>query len=259
MRILTNFKDYYDAALAYGADERIVYNRKSDIYDRPPHDWEFTEIPVHYTSGHNTPTLQLRKFHLNLIPVKVYLAGIEYHGIGVKKVTGQSEFFGTLDEQWFWNIDDYIAYLKEFKIDLKEVKTQNKRKRRYGKREPYWFSHPYYREGAEKWFNVERPDQYRETFIVRKVPIATSHQPNHGWHVNETVEFNGSIGKFHFYRRMDSFQTYQELDMFVAGTMTQEDNPMAGIDDVHLAQAKGFDCYSFKKAPTKRKPKECKK
>ena len=35
--------------------------------------------------------------------------------------------------------------------------------------------------------------------------------------------------------------------------------PMAGIDDKHLAQAKGFDCYSFKKAPTKRKPKECKK
>lgn len=31
----------------------------------------------------------------------------------------------------------------------------------------------------------------------------------------------------------------------------------ANIDDIHLAKAKGFDCYSFKKEPTKRFRKKC--
>lgn len=50
-------------------------------------------------------------------------------------------------------------------------------------------------------------------------------------------------------------QLYQNIHSLLGSWNSQEDIPV--VDDKHLAKAKGFDCRSFKKDPTKRKPKKC--
>ena len=52
--------------------------------------------------------------------------------------------------------------------------------------------------------------------------------------------------QYEFYRVMDSYTAYQELSMYIGGRASPE-KPIPAIDDVTLAQAKGFDKFSFRK------------
>lgn len=53
-----------------------------------------------------------------------------------------------------------------------------------------------------------------------------------------------------------AIDAFQEISMFLGRLNTQEDNTVS-IGDKYLAQAKGFDCYSFKKEPEKKPRKKC--
>ena len=264
MRIISKFHDYYDAALAVGADERVVYERKASVLQPIPTEWKFVERIPHYLEGsgyRDGGSLNFRKHYFNIRPVIVALAGKIYHGIGIKKMSKDTFRVAHWEEEFFYDLDSYLAHLDEHKIVTPTLTRRDKYyKKSWGKREPWWLGYLYYKEGAEKWLTVERPDQYRDLFIERKVPILTrTTTTKYSRTCDESIELNGNLAKFQFYRRLNAYLTYQELDMFIAGTCSREENPMAGIDDEHLAQAKGFDCYSFKKSPTKRQPKECKK
>ena len=261
MRIISKYHDYYDAALAYGADERVVYKRVPEELKPLPVEWQFMRPAPHFIDGLRSKTLDFRKHWFNIRPVVVVVAGKIYHGIGVAKKYKNSFFNPHDEEEFFYDLDAYKAHFEENKIPHpKLTKRETHYRRKFGRREPWWLGYLNYVEGAEKWFTVERPDEHRDFFIERKIPIATSTTTErYRRNSDDSVELNGNLKKYQFYRRLDAFQTYQELDMFVAGTMTQEDNPMASIGDEDLARAKGFDCYSFKKGPTKRAPKECKK
>ena len=257
MRIFSKFHDYYDAVLAYGADERVIYHRNPEIIAPIPEEWEFLIPTISYKedvqSKHKTRGVRDK---YDLRPIVVGLAGKIYHGVGVEKKV--SSFEGKNVLKVFWDFDEYQAYMEECGLKLIELKKSHKRSKWGGQREPYWMRSALYEEGAKAWFTVERPDQHREIFINRKVPLVTATRNRYYYRKDTEMELNGSLSRYQFYRRLDAYQTYQELDMFVAGTLTQEDNPMAGIDDKHLAKQKGFDCYSFKKLPSKGPVKKCK-
>ena len=187
----------------------------------------------------------------------VGLAGKIYHGIGIEKHVNSLEGNNVL--KVIWDYDEYRDYMEECGFKLVELKKRQKRSQWGGEREPYWMRSAVYVEGAKAWLDVKNPEQHREVFIDHKVPLVTATKNRYHYRKDTEMELNGSLGRYQFYRRLDAFQTYQELDMFVAGTLTQEDNPMAGISDQDLARAKGFDRYSFKKMPNKRPVKECKK
>jgi hypothetical protein len=51
---------------------------------------------------------------------------------------------------------------------------------------------------------------------------------------------------------------FQEISMFLGSLNLGEDKTVQ-IEDKYLAQEKGFDCHSFRKSPSKRKQKKCKK
>jgi len=45
-------------------------------------------------------------------------------------------------------------------------------------------------------------------------------------------------------------QAFQEISMYL-GQLNLAENTIVQIDDKYLAQRKGYDCYSFRKMPTK--------
>jgi hypothetical protein len=70
-------------------------------------------------------------------------------------------------------------------------------------------------------------------------------------------ELNPRLADIHFFKVKDAFATYQEIDQYISGVIGNTEIDTVGISDKDLAKSKGFDCYSFKKEPTKNRKKKC--
>jgi len=64
---------------------------------------------------------------------------------------------------------------------------------------------------------------------------------------------NGSLKQYGFQKVFDPFQAYQEIEMYLGGVLGQTEINTVGISDKDLKHQKGFDKWSFKKMPTKRR------
>ena len=69
------------------------------------------------------------------------------------------------------------------------------------------------------------------------------------------LTLNPELNKFEFFRVFDSYTMFQEVSMYNSGVLTNTEDNMIQISDEDKKVAKGFDDYSFKKLPTKRKYK----
>ena len=66
------------------------------------------------------------------------------------------------------------------------------------------------------------------------------------------------LKEFHFSEVVSPEQAFQEISMFLGRRHEENIDPNSGIEDKYLAAGKGFDCNSFRKRATKKKPKKCK-
>jgi len=55
-----------------------------------------------------------------------------------------------------------------------------------------------------------------------------------------------------FYRKLDVYQTFQEIEMYLFGVLGQPNKPIPDVPDKVMAEAKGFDKWSFRKESTKK-------
>jgi hypothetical protein len=62
---------------------------------------------------------------------------------------------------------------------------------------------------------------------------------------------NDNLEKFEFYRVFDAFGAYQEIDMYVSGTLPQSTAMPINITDKDRIAQHGFDRYSFRKSAEK--------
>jgi len=62
----------------------------------------------------------------------------------------------------------------------------------------------------------------------------------------KTLISNPRLTNYEFFRVFDPYQTWQELEMFLSNQAAPE-KPIPKIDDKTMAEAKGFNKYSFRK------------
>lgn len=257
MRIISRFKDFYDTALAMGADSRVTYVRHSRDFDEIPEEWAFMRPRA---TVHNS--IRVGDQEISIRPLLVVFCGLVYHGVGVsnQKSSGPP----SSSEDFLYTYESYTRWCDEHGVPLIKWPKSCKGKHSTWRVDPYYKHERLslrYIEPARAWFRVGDPNKHREVFIEREVPIATCVANPTGsvsLRTDAKLEINGSLGQYQFYRVFDAYQAYQELDMFVAGVLSREGNSMVTIDDDSLRREKGFDCHSFRRAPTKRRPKECK-
>lgn len=60
---------------------------------------------------------------------------------------------------------------------------------------------------------------------------------------------NGTLKEYEFFRVLNAFQAYQEIDMFISGSFTTPDVPMIELTEKDRIAQHGFDKYSFKHKP----------
>lgn len=68
-----------------------------------------------------------------------------------------------------------------------------------------------------------------------------------------TLTLNPELNKFEFFKVLDPYTMFQEVSMYNSGVLTNTEDNMVQISDEDKKVAKGFDNYSFKKLPTKKR------
>lgn len=251
MRIISKFQDYYDSALAFGHDAHVVFDRKESEYimtanrrmfsgtkhNTYPKEYDFMKPILKARGSHR------KGFDFSFEPFTVAFCGKVYCGI---KVSYRKGSMGEWSSTFVYDITSYTELLTKYGVRLDERQDNSR-----------WSWEPDVKGSALCEKDVEtyfaRAGEDHVTFFAgKRKPIAICEREDGSVH-NHRLRFNAPMSGVAFYKVLDPYTAFQELDMFIGGIMSREENPMAGISDEDLRDKKGFDKMSFKTPPTKRR------
>ena len=258
--------DYYDKALAHGGhDDPVFFERFKDagyseedmrrvgiepIYRRLSID-DHPDASKFYPRSH--PNLievnreSYRVHHLN-----VFIAGKRYHGLHVEDAT----FYAPYREkksQFFWSLDPFLAFLKNLKVHLHEKDAVERS--RYGLHRN---TRPEDQPLAD-YFTTDTvvPDAVRDVLISHNISIylveipwdyspslaAINKHRSVRWKINPPT-----LKGIEFFKVMDAYTIYQELEMWIGGVLPNAGRPMVTISDHDKVGKHGFDPkWSFRR------------
>ena len=248
MRIISKFNDYYDSVQAYGQDNLCVYHRKSEEFDVTDQDFSkvlesyFKEIPS-FHDGTNYIDIHIIGFCGKLYPVwkmKCY----PYRDT-LKRV---EEFVYDSDE-----IANFLGKYKKMSNNLLKFNNLPTQRQRWG-----WRQINFTRKDIDicvEKFNKD--NKLEHLFFDHKTPVFIISE-NDRQHFYKTgnkhrIELNPCLKNYNFFRQRDTFNAYQDISMYISGILGLNDPDIVHISDEDMKSQKGFDDWSFKKLPTKKR------
>ncbi len=89
-----------------------------------------------------------------------------------------------------------------------------------------------------------------ELHIINKSPILILLIQRNGFSSCEgLIEINANLNKFQFFKCLDPYSAFQNIEMFINGVASTPCNPPIEISDVDKRDSRGFDKMSFRKRP----------
>lgn len=242
MRIISDFHDYYDCVQAQGQDLSVVWMRKPkeiSIIKKERARWTFTETFPFPTCGATT----LHHWHRDYF--WCYQTTIGFCG----------KIYPLLELNILGHEESTICYNLEEVDSFMESNFKEKQLKAYRQTKGFskQWSSCYRRTSFSKFFDECRQKQsayedkwFRENrcpvFVARFRPRSQS----------STVTLNAELKKWEFYRIFDTYSAFQEIYSFMSALAVPIE-AIPEIDDVTMAEAKGFNKWSFRKEPTKRR------
>ena len=215
MRIISKFHDYYDCIQRTGQDLETIY---------------FRERREEHQSKYQVSTTE-RKFRNAFHWARSYigLCGKFYPMMLVRVDKYPQDIHGIC-----YNVDELDILVEEH----------------YNQKDTYFHS-------TKVWDDFTRP-KMAELFKVktdndflleRRAPVIILTEVKK----KKNCVVNGCLNDYEFYRMMDPFTVYQEIYMYISGVLGQQGKSIPEIDDKTLSEAKGFDKWSFRKEPSKKR------
>lgn len=230
MRIISPFRDYYDTAQGFGADQTRVFVRKPKIHAVKPSDLPsvlrdlFREARGH---GDHTQVYSV---------IPIVFCGRLYHAVRVThRVRDRSSLLGRQETIVHYDLE--VARNWAAANGLAAVERGMEARLRDGR----------VATGTSQGRPVD--GAARDWLIENRAAILVGDEADYSGFLTE----NSPLAPLQFYRIFAAPQAYQELDMFLSGVLSAEDRPMLPISDEIRAQQHGFDRLSFRRAPTKRR------
>lgn len=233
MLIISEFRDYYDAVLKEGIDKTIVYYREQKTIKRKQTTESvniFDQIPHRELRG---------------IDVKSFIIGyagkfrlVYYLSLRESFINKQTFVYTTKEIQNFLLENKCIKALAEFNDNTKS------RRYRYGSR---CYNNSFNFETLDKAFNLDY-SIFSDIFTEFKVPLVKIYIPNtYNWMQKEyEIELNPCLKDIQFYKAVDLFTMFQEIQMYISGVIGVDRMIPVTISDVSMRDKKGFDNLSFK-------------
>lgn len=240
MKIISKFKDFYDAISHQYLDKGIVFLRTCRIMQVPKKD-----LPKLETFEIKDPTKEITYyFSLEIVG----FCGKFYPVVVVTTSSEEIKFeVFRKDLKGFYDIDDLTEYVIKNGIPI-GVKSK------YGF---YRWSSLYFRygetlEGMDRFFKSTKDfgkleDIFRThnapSFVLRETP-----RPR-----KEQLILNPMLKNYSFVKVKDPFSAHQELYQYVGGFLNQPVREMIQISDKDKIHKHGFDKWSFRKPPKGKK------
>jgi len=230
MYIISKNKDYYDGVVgSVGMDKTIVYERhpnEIDNRDLMPKEFQGNRLdnnPFLNISYLDVDNKKSKKYHL----CESFIVG----------------FCGKLYLGWkfYYNVEDKFNYpsyntkcdiIYDFEIAKKYLK------------EEYW---------SHKLIDDVN-------YILNYDPINIFREYNSPIFIYDTINnrrdslfiVNSLLKKYEFYKVVDAFTAFTEIQMFISGVLGTGENDIIVIDDKYKIKKHGFDKWSFRKEPQKK-------
>jgi hypothetical protein len=220
MKIISDYKDFYDYGMVYGVDEHLVYERFQKTLP----------VPKKHTTKHGGilgfcdkffEVRYLENIHHSWVkkPFEYYESYLEY---AIEDgFTETSQVVSKYDKDYIQG----VYWIKPLDTIINKV----------------WY-HSYRNYDYTHWNNW-----LQDTFMREGVP---------SFFVNmdaSEVTLNPNLKDIGLHKLMDAVEAFQLLSTFLPGLQPTEDFEMT---DEQLGKSKGFDEYSFRNKNTKKKPKK---
>jgi hypothetical protein len=212
--------DYYDCIQHAGQDQSLVYirTRKRINFEDYKNPWPFP-----YLHGMD---------HSRIVQHVVGFCGKIYPIIKILPKDKGEDIFCVTEEQ----LKKELSRDPEFTMENSWIRSSWNRR---------WIGEGFFNE-----CKTESP-RYKSMFEEHKCPIFVGTRLGR-WGRDSYMEINGNLKAVGFMKIFDPYQAFQEIMMYLSN-MAMPNKPIPHIDDVTMAEAKGFDEFSF------RKPKSSKK
>lgn len=265
MKIVSEFHDFYDIALAYGQDESLRYVRTRDAKeDRPPvphvkFPWSGAFICRQYIigfCGKLYASLYLTRFDEDIAYRKNFYTPGEITLTRIADIRRHQAKTGEPKGEFVLSLDDMDKWVeKNLKKDYIKEYYEAVKKGKWWKR-----TQKPLRNQFEEFFEAlgqPAPAAVQDVFQKYRVPIFLLDYENYknvdGKSLPHPLILNPCLKDCEFHRRLDPYSAYQEVAMFVTN-IAQPEPHVPVPSDKDMVEIKGFDKkWSFRKEPTKKK------
>lgn len=252
MRINSEFSDYYDTVQSEGQDQSLVYQRHKT-------EGVIEFYPFHSGGNHPTRNQQVqivyKSHHIGfcgkIYPVLEMIPG-KYAELNPKEIREH--------RRWCYSLEDVDAFVKSnFKDTTDYFKKGYLRKSN-------WSSYDR-RNAFESFFQKNK--EYEKSMEIKSAPLFENMRPifvavyepeysipRSGQYRRQIssgkVTYNCPLKQFEFYRIMPPFQAFQEISMWLSNQAVPF-KPIPEMTNQIKIEARGFDKFSFRKDPKKKK------
>jgi len=226
MIINSTFRDYYDSIKAFGIDKTVVYNRSPAVI--PKNYLKALEVKL----GRLPSYTSIGEYILNYGVVG--FCGELFPYVSVRVIGGNARYY--------FKPDDLGAALKDIPTS----------------KYPYsslWGHDVRNKASRDRYFQPNTWKPLAAVFIDHRLPIFDAKlRTVHGTGI--TIDTAPNLKALSFMKVKPPAQAFQEIMQYLSGVLGTPPPPPAKMSDKVMQYSKGFDHpYSFKKEPTKRKPK----
>jgi hypothetical protein len=213
MKIISSFSDYYDGAARLGQDFSILYLRKTETT-------EYTNIDL--MNYYNSIKLKRGKAVVGFCGQLIPLFSLD----SAERIQMHHEL---TPKSYTVDYKTAIAELEKRNTDIYNV-TQDAR----------------HLTNLKKLKEVPEIKKHVVSFQELETPVFV--------YTPEITIINFSLKNIEFFRLKNSYEAYQEINMFMSGILTKQKKEVYNEkNDIILRNMHGFDKYSFKSSPKKKK------
>ena len=237
MYIISKKKDYYDGVVGtVGIDKTIVYEREIIEID------DNTKYPEMFRGN-------IFGYHKH----KNHFLNLDWYGVDSKKYDSCSSFIvgfcGKLYLGWkfYYEVNDKI-YVDDMRTDI-IYGFENAKKHLIKK---HW--------NININDDVEYISHYNPIELFREInsPIFIYDSDYNKinikqYHSHSRFIINPILKDYEFYKVMDTYTAFQELQMFISGVLGTGEKEIIEVDDKYKIPQHGFDKWSFRRESTKKK------
>jgi hypothetical protein len=246
MYIIAKKKDYYDGvAGTTGIDKTIVYEREALEFEgeNMPNVFRRRSYYTNFRDREDNPFYRLSNSHIK----NEYYKKFPYHSYFVIGFCGKL-YVGfklySVDEQTteYDNVITTITYDTDYMIELFDKRT----------------FHGHFQDNLNHVLQFNALDWFRDlktpVFVYDNNYNGISHiDLNHySWNPKSKFIINPLLKDYEFYKVFDTFQTFQEISMFMGGVLGRGEKEIVEVADKYKIAQHGFDKWSFRKEPEKK-------